>query len=66
MNLMDKGAGRGPGAYSPDVQVESPLHCREALGQIDHSVQGQAVLAEAGESEEWLTEVTHDSKTPSL
>lgn len=53
VNAADKGAGRGREAHSPDVQVEDPLHSGETLGQTEHSVQGQAVLTEAGEAQEW-------------
>lgn len=51
MAYVVRGRGGVPEAHSLDIQVEKPLQSREALGQNEHCIQGQAVLTEAGESQ---------------
>lgn len=58
------GTEGGPEAHSPDIQVEKPPHSREAPGQAEHGVQGQAVLAETAESQGRCYRAAWDLETP--
>ena len=58
--------GGVPEAHSPDVQVANPPHSREAPGQAEHGVQGQAVLTETAESQERCHGGAQDLEAPCL